>query len=427
MKPALLTMGLLKRLLAIGALLLSCGLAHAQSSRTWVSGVGDDANPCSRTAPCLTWAGALSKTAPGGEIDALDPGEFGPLTITQSVTLDGSWGHVSGIGATGSADSIAINIPSPGTTGPVILRNLTLNGFNGLGLNGIHIQSAAQVSLDHVDVSGYSQNCLLVDATANNAKISIYDSIFSLCTRGISNNASATLGVSSTLVVLNSGTGVSSTNSQGAVQLFDTQAVNNGQNTSIVNFSSQTPAVGGATSGGTASASISGGAGGCSFASQQFVTPSSVGNGGPPNANPSGAGFQFSTTSCGALSTVTITLNYSPALPAGTQLYKYGPATPGAPISTWFVIPGATLSADGTQFTYTITDNGIGDSNNTVGIINDPVVPALPLDQSIPTLSDFALAALVLLLTGLGAVALRKQSMHPCSGAGLDKRVHRPK
>src|SRR5579871_4492376 len=63
--------------------------AHAQASRTWVSGVGDDVNPCSRTAPCKTFAGAISKTAAGGEINCLDPGGFGALTITKSITIDG--------------------------------------------------------------------------------------------------------------------------------------------------------------------------------------------------------------------------------------------------------------------------------------------------------------------------------------------------
>src|ERR1700737_5064503 len=69
--------------------------ANAQATRTWVSGVGDDANPCSRTAPCKTWAGAISKTAIGGEIDALDPGGFGAVTITKAITLDGGGGQVA--------------------------------------------------------------------------------------------------------------------------------------------------------------------------------------------------------------------------------------------------------------------------------------------------------------------------------------------
>src|SRR5258705_5331252 len=71
-------------------------LAQAQATRTWVSGVGDDANPCSRTAPCKTFAGAISKTAKDGEIDALDPAGFGAVTITKSITIDGSPTGVAG-------------------------------------------------------------------------------------------------------------------------------------------------------------------------------------------------------------------------------------------------------------------------------------------------------------------------------------------
>src|SRR6201990_1323334 len=67
--------------------ILASAPAHAQATRTWVSGVGDDANPCSRTAPCKTFAGAISKTAASGEIDVLDPGGFGALTITKAITI----------------------------------------------------------------------------------------------------------------------------------------------------------------------------------------------------------------------------------------------------------------------------------------------------------------------------------------------------
>src|SRR5919198_6054446 len=70
-------------------MILWSSLAYAQATRTWVSGVGDDANPCSRTAPCKTFAGAISKTAAGGEISALDPGGFGAVTITKSITING--------------------------------------------------------------------------------------------------------------------------------------------------------------------------------------------------------------------------------------------------------------------------------------------------------------------------------------------------
>src|SRR5215469_13177059 len=73
--------------------------ASAQATRTWISGVGDDVNPCSRTAPCKTFAGAISKTAAGGEIDCLDPGGFGTVTVTKSITLDCGGGIGGQVGA----------------------------------------------------------------------------------------------------------------------------------------------------------------------------------------------------------------------------------------------------------------------------------------------------------------------------------------
>src|SRR5438874_9527838 len=78
-------------------------LAHAQATRTWVSGVGDDVNPCSRTAPCKTFSGAFSKTAAGGEIDTLDPAGFGTVTITKSITIDctAGWGSLLASGVNG--------------------------------------------------------------------------------------------------------------------------------------------------------------------------------------------------------------------------------------------------------------------------------------------------------------------------------------
>ena len=88
---------LLLAVLGLIAAVLPGNPASAQASRTWVSGVGDDANPCSRTAPCKTFAGAISKTSVGGEIDALDPGGFGAVTITKAITLDGGGGQVASV------------------------------------------------------------------------------------------------------------------------------------------------------------------------------------------------------------------------------------------------------------------------------------------------------------------------------------------
>jgi hypothetical protein len=116
--------------------------AHAQATRTWVSGVGDDANPCSRTAPCKTFAGAISKTSTAGEIDTLDPGGFGALTITKSITIINGSGGESGVLVSGTN---GINVVA-GATGVVNLIGLQFDGVNA-SQNGILISSAAQVTI----------------------------------------------------------------------------------------------------------------------------------------------------------------------------------------------------------------------------------------------------------------------------------------
>jgi len=121
---------LVKFLLICAGFLAGALNVNAQATRTWVSGVGDDVNPCSRTAPCKTWAGAVSKTAEGGEIDALDPGGFGGVTINKALTLEGT--HGSGFGSilNASVTGVTINV----TTGThvsdavVILRSLYIQG-----------------------------------------------------------------------------------------------------------------------------------------------------------------------------------------------------------------------------------------------------------------------------------------------------------
>lgn len=140
--------------------------ASAQATRTWVSGVGDDANPCSRTAPCKTWAGAISKTAAGGEIDALDPGGYGALTITKSITLDGGGGQVASVLVAGT-NGIVI---SAAATDVVTLRNLQLNGLldtGSPGLDGVKILSAGVVHLDNLTIFGFSQYGVEVAAAAS--------------------------------------------------------------------------------------------------------------------------------------------------------------------------------------------------------------------------------------------------------------------
>ena len=112
---------------ALALIVLTLGvssIANAQATRTWVSGVGDDANPCSRTAPCKTFAGAISKTAAKGEISVLDPGGFGAVTITKSITINGE-GTLAGI-LNANVNGIIVNAPA--ATDVVYIRNITING-----------------------------------------------------------------------------------------------------------------------------------------------------------------------------------------------------------------------------------------------------------------------------------------------------------
>ncbi|HLQ50739.1 MAG TPA: hypothetical protein VK129_04525 [Terriglobales bacterium] len=147
-------MNLLKLLTLV---LLGTTFGYAQASRTWVSGVGDDANPCSRTAPCKTWAGAISKTAPGGEIDALDPGGFGAVTITKAITLDGGGGQVASVLVAGT-NGIVVQAAANDV---VTIRNIRINGLLGSGnpgLNGIRWTSGKALHIEHCTIFGFSNN-----------------------------------------------------------------------------------------------------------------------------------------------------------------------------------------------------------------------------------------------------------------------------
>lgn len=126
--------------------LLTSQSAHAQATRTWVSGVGDDVNPCSRTAPCKTFAGAISKTAAGGEINVIDPGGFGTVTITKSITIDG--GGIEGSILSSGTTGVVVNAAA---TDVVRLRNITIDG-GGTGLNGVRFLAGAALILDGVSI-----------------------------------------------------------------------------------------------------------------------------------------------------------------------------------------------------------------------------------------------------------------------------------
>jgi hypothetical protein len=158
-------------------LLTGASLARAQATRTWVSGVGDDVNPCSRTAPCKTYAGAISKTATNGEINSIDPGGFGAITITKSITIDGT-GTFSSILASGTT-GIVINLTaSPDPLKTVRLRGISINGTGSgtrSGLRGINVSSAnasaVRLSVEDMIIDGFVNEGILFNSNGGNLTI----------------------------------------------------------------------------------------------------------------------------------------------------------------------------------------------------------------------------------------------------------------
>lgn len=162
--------------------------ASAQATRTWVSGVGDDVNPCSRTAPCKTFAGAISKTAAGGEINCLDPGGFGALTITKSITIDctGTFGSVLASSSTG----MILN----GASIDVVLRGLSINGGTPAlpGLNGIRFLQGASLIVEDCIISNFKAGStnghgILVNNTSTTVELTVTNTV-------IINNGTGTTG-----------------------------------------------------------------------------------------------------------------------------------------------------------------------------------------------------------------------------------------
>lgn len=177
--------------------------AQAQS-RTWVSGVGDDMNPCSRTAPCKTFSGAISKTGVNGEINCLDPGAYGALTITKSIQVDC---HENFAGVTHPAgNGVAINFDSfagTDTRKSVRLRNINYSGVD-TGLRGISITGGAAVTGTEVFV----EDCRL-DGNFGSPGNGIRDA----------RSGGGLLSVSNTTIRNMSGAGISTSPASGAATL----------------------------------------------------------------------------------------------------------------------------------------------------------------------------------------------------------------
>ncbi len=160
----------MKKYLAI--LLLFSFKMYGQATRTWVSGVGDDVNPCSRTAPCKTFAGAISKTAAGGEISALDPGGYGAVTITKSITISGD-GTLAGILAA-LTNGVVVNAAA---TDKVILRNLSIEGAKS-GLTGIRFIAGRELIVENCTINNFTLNGINAEMASGNATILVSNSSF---------------------------------------------------------------------------------------------------------------------------------------------------------------------------------------------------------------------------------------------------------
>ncbi|HWN10341.1 MAG TPA: right-handed parallel beta-helix repeat-containing protein [Pyrinomonadaceae bacterium] len=148
-----------KGLLVLSFTLACVSIVQAQASRTWVSGVGNDADPCSRTAPCKTYSGALIKTAAGGEISTLDPGGYGSVTITKSISIVGTHGAGYGSILASNTNGIIVNDAQSGLPNTIVvtLRNLSINGAPTSlpGTNGIRFLSGLSLNVEDCQIFGF--------------------------------------------------------------------------------------------------------------------------------------------------------------------------------------------------------------------------------------------------------------------------------
>ena len=165
--------------------------ALGQATRTWVSGTGSDANPCSRTAPCQTFSGALAKTAAGGEINVIDAGGYGTVNINKSITIDGAGAHASILSV--NTNGIIVN----GAGIVVNLRNLAINAAGGTIGNGIRILDAAAVNVDNLHITnfagtGTNGRGITIETAIANFRLTVRNStFFNLGSHGIHSNPTA--------------------------------------------------------------------------------------------------------------------------------------------------------------------------------------------------------------------------------------------
>ena len=203
------------------ALTLYAAPAQAQATRTWVSGVGDDANPCSRTAPCKTFAGAISKTAAAGEINVLDPGGFGAVTITKSITIRSD--HIEAGVLVAFTNGITINA---GATDKVVLEGLDFDGSNGTGSHGVQVLAVGTVEIIRCAIRHFNGNAVDVESSTAGTRVVILDSVLAYNVGGVNVQGASGVANSSTimntLIDGNSAFGVQANGAVNAISLIRT-------------------------------------------------------------------------------------------------------------------------------------------------------------------------------------------------------------
>lgn len=234
----------IKAVLVSSFILALATVAQAQATRTWVSGVGDDVNPCSRTAPCKTFAGAISKTAKDGEISVLDPGGYGAVTITKSIYINGTHGAGYGSIINSLVNGIIINITDVNDIRKAVrLRALDINGVS-TGINGVSILAANNVFVEDSVIDGNTGNGTTSGigirvATANTTTLYVSDTRIHKNVTGI--RVSSTAGFASADIrncnIENNTTGVDAASSNSFVTVDDSRVSANSSNGVIASVS----------------------------------------------------------------------------------------------------------------------------------------------------------------------------------------------
>ena len=221
---------------AVFAVMGFAPLTHAQATRTWVSGVGDDANPCSRTAPCKTFAGAISKTATGGEISALDPAGFGAVTITKAITINGE-GTLASVLVSGT-NGIVVAAPANAVVRLIHLKIIGLSQSGNPGLSGISFISGQSLTVEDSKIYDFGTSCITASGTG--LQLDVSNSSLDNCVNGLVVNGGAKAVIRESNIINNSTAGVISgqtaTGSGGRVEVdscnlsYNGTAILGGQN-----------------------------------------------------------------------------------------------------------------------------------------------------------------------------------------------------